>query len=140
MKKYIASFDCGNDIVDVDIMARNKKEATHKAQVIKNNHFNDRRIKTMVWIPATPLLDLAITWGKLKEVPCPGLCNSIPPAYIGNLKLFAPIDYDFMEKQGYCSVYWGSGIKNASPQDNLFTFTELRQTIMAFLIVMNDEV
>lgn len=52
-RTYYAKFDCGNDIVTVEIKAGNLSVAKMKAQQLKKKDFdNDRKIKTSVsWRP-----------------------------------------------------------------------------------------
>lgn len=90
----------------------------------------------------TPILDKAIQWGEDRSINDVGLCNSLP--YFKNvktLKLFMPSldDHAILRKQDMSTTYWASGLKyydNGIYRD----FTPLRQTIVAFLIVMNEEV
>lgn len=78
--------------------------------------------------------------GKLPES---GLCSTLR-SYLEmstkNLLLFYPNDEDFNEIdfKGESWVFWASGVKTTN-EDKIRKFTPLRQTIMCFLIAMEED-
>lgn len=74
-------------------------------------------------------------------LPCDGLCATISKTNSLNanlnLDLFEPLREDKIEMKRSCLsvAYWASGVSWES-NDKYYTFTPLRQTILAFLIAM----
>lgn len=75
---------------------------------------------------------------KKKKLNSNGLCNSLGIKLGHNLHLFEPSDSDYMEliRNNLSAVYWGSGLGMFLGGDDCFEFTDLRQTILGFLIAM----
>ena len=77
--------------------------------------------------------------GRIKDAhnygPSGGLCNTI----IGHrtMKIFEPTDSDFIEYNIH-TLFWGHGGSSCDPK-RVYSFSELRQTIVLLLAAMNDE-
>lgn len=69
-----------------------------------------------------------------------GLCLELPFEYSASLELLTPTieDYKSLSNDGFCTVYWGSGLP-VDHKDEMSAFTPLRQTIVLLICAMHDE-
>lgn len=81
------------------------------------------------------LLQLHKEWLRTGCLPDTGLCLSLPHKYLRLLELFKPTleDSNILFKEHMSTFYWASDLK-FSNCDKSIKYTELRQTIVLFII------
>lgn len=88
------------------------------------------------------LIDLHKEWCEFGGITNSGLCTSIDERKdLKTLSIYFEPTFDESKQliiDGFDEVYWGSGLPNGH-EDEMKTYTPLRQTIVLLICAMNNE-